>query len=787
MRLMRVLLLCLVCAIAAGALFVSGADAFPAASGWGANADGQLGDGTTENSLAPIPVSDLGEVVSVAAGSDHSLALLSNGTVMAWGANNVGQLGDGNNTSSDLPVAVSGLSGVTAIAAGGEFSLALLSNGHVMAWGEGEEGRLGDGSINNSNVPVEVTGLSEVTAISAGGKHGLALLSDGRVKAWGSDKEGQLGNGCDAPTCNGEETPVEVTELGGVTAIAAGGEFSLALLSNGTVEAWGKNKGDQLGDGSKTNSDTPVAVQGLIGVHAIAAGQSHSLAALTGGEVFAWGTGTSGELGNGAGTSSNVPVQASGLTEVTSVSAGLNYSVALQADGNVWTFGGGGEGQLGTGLKEKSLKPVEVTGIHAVDQVSAGSLSVLVAGPQLPSVTGISPIEGNPAGGTHVTITGTNFSGVTAVHFGEAAATEYKIESATTIDAVAPAGTGVVPVTVTIPDGTSAETPASDFYYVPIVTSVTPATGSQEGGTKVVIRGSNFEGVTAVDFGTNAATSVKVESATEVTATSPDGVGTVDVTLVGPGGRSVATAADHFAYVSSPPEIGRCVKVKKLVVGKYVDNACTTPVSTGKGNFEWEPGAGKKPQVKAKSPTGELIKFETVGRKEVLCGSAKLTGTYSNSKSITDVVLSFVGCKNGVPSSGGGPCTTAGEKTGHVKTQPLTAELGIVKTEPKPEEDEVGFAIGAPGGGTVTEFECAGVPYVLRGGAILPYKYTDRMLKAAKLKLLEDKGHQNIESFENEPQFVLSAQIGAFAAEQAGIVLTLEMTSKEKLEVNLLH
>ena len=116
MRVMRMLVLCLVCAIVSGALGVSGADAFPAASGWGSNTDGQLGDGTTENSLAPIPVSDLGEVAAVASGSDHSLALLANGTVMAWGANNVGQLGDGNNTSSDLPVPVSGLSNVTAIA-----------------------------------------------------------------------------------------------------------------------------------------------------------------------------------------------------------------------------------------------------------------------------------------------------------------------------------------------------------------------------------------------------------------------------------------------------------------------------------------------------------------------------------------------------------------------------------------------------------------------------------------------------------------------------------------------
>ncbi len=77
--------------------------------------------------------------------------------------------------------------------------------------------------------------------------------------------------------------------------------------------------------------------------------------------------------------------------------------------------------------------------------------------------------------------------------------------------------------------------------------------------------------------------------------------------------------------------------------------------------------------------------------------------------------------------------------------------------------------------------------YVFRGGAILPYKLTDRMLKPEKVKFFEDKGHQNVEAFENEPQFVLSAQIGAAPAEQAGMILTLELAGKEKMEVNLLH
>ena len=143
---------------------------------------------------------------------------------------------------------------------------------------------------------------------------------------------------------------------------------------------------------------------------------------------------------------------------------------------------------------DQRLLPDEVTDIHQVTQVSGGGSQVIVIGPQLPTVTGVSPIEGSPAGGTHVTITGTGFVGATEVHFGENAATEFTIESGTTIHAVAPAGTGTVAVTVTIAGGTSAPTPASDFSYAPIVTSVAPTSGSQEGGTKVVIHGSNCQG-----------------------------------------------------------------------------------------------------------------------------------------------------------------------------------------------------------------------------------------------------------------------------------------------------
>lgn len=94
----------------------------------------------------PVAVSGISTAIAIAAGQRHSVALLSNGTVMSWGSNEEGQLGSGSKAlKSTIPVAAKALTGVTAISAGGEFTLARLSNGTVMAWGAGAEGQLGNG------------------------------------------------------------------------------------------------------------------------------------------------------------------------------------------------------------------------------------------------------------------------------------------------------------------------------------------------------------------------------------------------------------------------------------------------------------------------------------------------------------------------------------------------------------------------------------------------------------------------------------------------------------------
>jgi IPT/TIG domain len=167
-------------------------------------------------------------------------------------------------------------------------------------------------------------------------------------------------------------------------------------------------------------------------------------------------------------------------------------------------------------------------------------------------VTGLSPTFGPTAGGTIVTISGTGFTNVTAVDFGTTLATTFAVESATSILAESPLGSGTVDVTVTTPSGTSATSPADQFSYPPTVSGLNPTVGPVGGGSVVTITGAGFTGVTAVDFGTTPATTFAVESATSITAESPAGTGTINVTVVTQAGTSTASSADLFTYAAVP-------------------------------------------------------------------------------------------------------------------------------------------------------------------------------------------------------------------------------------------
>jgi len=335
---------------------------------WGGNAFGQLGDGTVVNRHTPVQVQNLMNITAIAAGSNHNAALREDGTIWAWGLNTSGQLGDGTAVNRYSPVQVQNLTNVTAVAAGGNHSVALREDGTIWAWGTNNQGQLGDGTITNRHSPVQVQNLENVLVIAAGGSHSVALREDGTVWAWGANANGALGDG----TTEARHTPVQVQNLTNVTAISVGGNHSVALREDGTVWAWGSNGQGQLGDGTITNRHTPVQVQSLENVIAIAAAGSRSVALREDGTVWAWGSNRSGQLGDDTTTDRHTPVQVQNLENVIAIAAGSDHSFALREDGTVWAWGENASGRLGDGTMTHRHSPVQVQNLTNVIIIAAG-------------------------------------------------------------------------------------------------------------------------------------------------------------------------------------------------------------------------------------------------------------------------------------------------------------------------------------------------------------------------------------------------------------------------------
>ncbi|MFI9293358.1 RCC1 domain-containing protein [Streptomyces gardneri] len=336
----------------------------------------------------------LGKVVQVAAGSGHSIALLEDGSVVGWGSNLSGQLGDGTNTDRTTPVrtcavgepapCASFLKGVVSVATGVIHSMALLTDGTVVAWGNNAYGQLGEGSaVNHRTSPVRVCAvgsvapctslLTNVTSIAAGYQHSLAVRADGGVRSWGLNEAGQIGDG----TLINRTAPVTIAGLSDVVSVAGGAFHSIAARSDGSVRAWGT--GVQLGDGVGAQQTSPVPVCAvahpapcttfLSDVKSVAAGAFHSLAARHDGTAVAWGSNNSGQLGIGHTLDRSVPIQVCApggctgvLTGVVSVAGGSGglHSLALRSDGSVRAWGRNNVGQLGDGTTTDRDSPVRV-------------------------------------------------------------------------------------------------------------------------------------------------------------------------------------------------------------------------------------------------------------------------------------------------------------------------------------------------------------------------------------------------------------------------------------------
>jgi len=351
---------------------------------WGDNEDGELGNGTTSNSDTPVEVQGISTATQATAGGSDSCALLASGHIDCWGANASGGLGDGTTNNSDTPVEVQGIVTATQVTAGVGYACALLSSEHVDCWGADYYGELGNGTTSSSDLPVEVLGISTATQVTTGGGHTCALLSSGHVDCWGSNEYGQLG----LRTLKSSDTPVEAQGIATATQVTAGGglfegSHTCALLSSGHIDCWGDNNYGELGVGTTVGgSSTPVEVQGISTATEVTAGGGYAeeggstCALLSSGDVDCWGDNENGELGNSTTDNSNAPVGVQGISAATQITAGAVGMCALLSSGHIDCWGENEYGQLGNGTTGRSSAPTEVQGISTATQITAGTAAM---------------------------------------------------------------------------------------------------------------------------------------------------------------------------------------------------------------------------------------------------------------------------------------------------------------------------------------------------------------------------------------------------------------------------
>lgn len=230
---------------------------------WGDNVHGQLGDGTTTDRTAPVPVAGDRSFDRIEAGAGHTCGVTRGGDLLCWGRNHAGQVGDGTTAqrTEPTPVAAAGPFRSVSVSVTGAHACSLDSSGEAWCWGDNAHGQLGDGTTTDRLRPTPVAGDGRYRVIAAGGAHTCAATDDGEGRCWGANSRGQLGDGTDrrrlVPTTLARELTLDE--------MSAGAEHTCGLdLSAGTlgeaILCWGRNDVGQVTVGRATG-DQPVPVQ----------------------------------------------------------------------------------------------------------------------------------------------------------------------------------------------------------------------------------------------------------------------------------------------------------------------------------------------------------------------------------------------------------------------------------------------------------------------------------------------------------------------------------------------
>lgn len=308
---------------------------------------------------------------SISAGNTHSLGIKTDGTLWAWGANNEGQLGDGTNTARIVPKQIGTATNWKKIVTGAQYTIGLKTNGTLWAWGYNSVGQLGNGTTVDRNVPTQIGTAADWTDIASGVEHTFAIKANGTLWGWGNNGNGQLGDG----TTVNKTVPTQIGTSTNWQSVTGGNSFSLGIRTNGTLWAWGLNNYGQLGDGTTVSKAIPVQIGTATGWTNVSAGYNHSVAKNANGSLYTWGANGEGQLGDGTNTNRSTP--AAVFDQVQSIDAGWYHTVGITTYGNIFTCGDNNFGQFGNNTTNTS-NWISVGNDNDYKMVSAGALHTLI-------------------------------------------------------------------------------------------------------------------------------------------------------------------------------------------------------------------------------------------------------------------------------------------------------------------------------------------------------------------------------------------------------------------------
>ena len=334
--------------------------------------------GTWQVSWGPPAAAEMGKLSMIDIGSAQTCALAESGETFCWGMNTIGELGTGDDLPRLVPARVTGGMRFTQISVSNEggFVCGLTSAGAAYCWGNSWGGRLGDGSGAEQGKavmsPQPVVGGHTFKQIAAAGNHTCAITTDGKAYCWGYNLFGELGTGNETPS----STPVAVS--GGLTfkQIDTYTNTSCGVTTSGNAYCWGgEGWSGILGNGDTSDSNVPVPVQGGLTWASVSVGLWMACGVTTSGDGYCWGQdwGT-GALGTGAAEEERTtPALVTGGMKWKSISAGVGVACGVTVTNVGYCWGDGSFGTLGAGVDRKGAynTPIPIAGGLAFDHVVA--------------------------------------------------------------------------------------------------------------------------------------------------------------------------------------------------------------------------------------------------------------------------------------------------------------------------------------------------------------------------------------------------------------------------------